>query len=236
MAAIAQRPSAIIDVTHSHHLSDEVLRVLNGLRERGVATKGVPDVVLERMVESTHHEGVILRMQPSAALGISALSELLRRSPKATVLALDRVQNPHNLGAIVRSAAFFEADAILLESASPYNVLTPSAIRTAEGGAESVLIASAPNLAAAIAQLKKQSIKGNPLRVFGLERAATTDLRKLAVAGPSVWVLGNEREGLSPAVRLQCDQFVSIGGDGPVDSLNVSVAAGILLAFATAGK
>lgn len=234
LATIAHRPTAIVEALHSSHCSEELLAALSPLRDEGLPVRFVPDHVLEKQVESKHHEGIVLRVQPTIALGVSALSEMLRRATRATVLALDGVSNPHNVGAIVRSAAFFQADALLLESPTPHRVLMPSAIRIAEGGAETVMIASAPNLADAIGQLKRGSLRDRPLRVFGLESSARTDLRKLARSGPVLWVLGNEREGLSDAVRAQCDQLVSIGGGtGPVDSLNVSVTAGILLAYAT---
>jgi TrmH RNA methyltransferase len=236
LATIAHRPGQIGEAHFSHSLDKALASRVLALRERGVAVRGVPDSVLERMVESTHHEGLVLIVRRSAALSVSALSELLRRVEHATVIALDRVSNPHNVGAVIRSAAFFQADALLLEGASPTHVLTPAAIRVAEGGAESLMLASAPNLAQAITQLKKQSLKDRPLTVYGLERTARTDLRTLRRSGPALWVLGSEREGLSDEVRAQCDQLVCIASGSSMDSLNVSVAAGIVLSHATAHK
>jgi 23S rRNA (guanosine2251-2'-O)-methyltransferase len=149
-----------------------------------------------------------------------------RRTGRATdlVLALDHITDPRNLGAIVRSAAFFGVDAVLAPERRQV-LLTQAAVATAQGGFALTDLVCVVNLSRALQELKDEGYW-----VIG----AAMDGEPLAkVAGEYqkvVLVLGNEESGLSKGVREHCDRCVAISGNGKLDSLNVSVAAGICLA------
>ncbi len=138
------------------------------------------------------------------------------------------MRNSYNIGAVLRSAAFFGVDAILLGAPAPHPGLDPNAIRVAEGGAEHVLAARTTDLADTLVRLRARGVK-----VYGADGHADADALATRFERPAILVMGNEREGLGPRVRAQCDAIVAIGGAGRVESLNVGVAAGILIAQLT---
>jgi TrmH RNA methyltransferase len=155
------------------------------------------------------------------------LGEALVRA-RGTAVALDRVRNPYNVGAILRSAAFFAVDAVLLGAPAPHPGLAPTAVRVAEGGVEHLQLARTTDLADTLARLRARGI-----RVVGADAHATASAFGFAFPRPVVVVVGNEREGLGERVRAQCDALVSIPGGSAVESLNVGVAAGILVGLMT---
>jgi TrmH RNA methyltransferase len=143
---------------------------------------------------------------------------------RATVLILDRIGNAHNLGAIARTAAFFGVERIVLAEAATAARPTEAAHRVAEGGLEYVELWQVKNIAALAKDLAAAGYE-----VIG---AATRGGRPEAVSGakkPVALVMGNEEEGLAPAVVAACTRLVTIPGTGKVESLNVSVAAAVLL-------
>jgi TrmH RNA methyltransferase len=139
-------------------------------------------------------------------------------------VAVDGVDNPHNVGAIVRSAAFFGARGLLAGGVGPGDKVNTALLRVSEGGAEYLQMIGAGNLA--------ESLKRVPRgwSVLGLETDATTPIEQAPRASAFVLVVGNEQTGLTPAVRQSCTGLYSIRGRGSIGSLNVSVAAGIALA------
>jgi RNA methyltransferase, TrmH family len=179
---------------------------------------------LQRLASSTHHEGVVaefLREEPEA------LTSWLRRVPPqgpVCALWLDGVGNPHNLGAILRSAAHFGVAAILLPKQSTL-AMSGAAARVAEGGAEALPFVRLGRDDNAFAQL----------RGAGFALAATvvrggTSVFARALPERLVYVLGAEGEGMSPELAAACDMRVSIPGTGKVESLNVAAATAVLLA------
>jgi TrmH RNA methyltransferase len=142
------------------------------------------------------------------------------------VLALDQVDNPHNIGALLRSAAYFGAAGLLVAHAEA-RTLGTAAIRIAEGGAEYVPVCFVRELCTALDQLVSAGAT-----LVGADVHDGEPLPKAKLAKKTVLVVGNERSGLSTAVQKRCTQRVRIEGRGHIESLNVSVAAGILLAHA----
>jgi TrmH RNA methyltransferase len=155
------------------------------------------------------------------------LAEALGRA-RGVAAALDRVRNPYNVGAVLRSAAFFGLDAVLLGAPAPHPGLAPTAVRVAEGGAEHVLLARTTDLAGTLARLRAAGV-----RVVGSDAHARAPAAASVFAPPCIVVVGNEREGLGERVRAQCDALVAIAGSGAMDSLNVAVAAGVLFSRLT---
>jgi TrmH RNA methyltransferase len=218
-ALVQARPEDVIRVYLLEELEEEFAGLLKHCRENRLAYHVVKEGELVKVSGADHHEGICIlaraRRQPT-------LEQIATRRGPATLLMLDGVGNPHNLGAILRTAAHFGTNAVVGDS----NVrLTPAAIRVSEGGAEHVDVVSVPSLARAIEVLGAK----------GFDVVATTSHRADSifitdVPERIVWVIGNEREGVSEEVAARAHRAVRIPGTGRVESLNVSVAAAVLLA------
>ena len=183
-----------------------------------------PDA-LARLARTQNHEGVVLLTKPRRYLAQGDLAELLVRA-KGTAVALDRVRNAYNIGAIVRSAAFFGVDAMILGAPAPHPGLAPDAVRVAEGGAEHLAIARTTDLVDTLARLKKRGVA-----IVGADGHADADAASFRFARPCVLVVGHEREGLGERVRSICDAIVAIRGAGTVESLNVAIATSVLVSM-----
>ena len=179
--------------------------------------------VLQRLTESANHEGIAVRAAARTWVSTKELKRLLVDG-KSVALALDRVRNPYNIGAILRSAAFFGVDIVILGAPAPQPTLPSDAVRVAEGGAEHIRLARTTDLAETLAQLRSAGVK-----VLGAENDGAVDAFSFGFPRPCVLVLGHEREGLSDRVKANCDQLVAIRGSGAVQSLNVAIAASLLI-------
>jgi TrmH RNA methyltransferase len=202
----------------------EVAELARWAASKRLDCKEASEGELDRIAESSHHEGLCVLARPRPWLPSGELAEVLART-RGFAVALDRVRNPYNVGAILRSAAFFGVDAALLGAPAPHPGLHPTAVRVAEGGVEHVPMARTTDLADTLARLRARGV-----RVVGADGHATTDARGFAFGRPALLVVGNEREGLGDRVRAQCDAVVAVRGSGAVESLNVAVAAGVLIA------
>lgn len=144
-------------------------------------------------------------------------------------LALDQIQDPHNVGAIFRTAAFFGVKGIILtkDRSAP---LTATVYDVASGGVECVPFAQPPNLSRALEEAKKAGVW-----VLGTSEHAKNDLSEIDRSRPWILVLGNEEKGLRRLTSEHCDELCRITPRGEITSLNVSVAAGIMMAMLTTG-
>lgn len=178
---------------------------------------------LRRLAASTHHEGVVADVLRAEPLALSTWLQSLPQGP-CCALWLDGVGNPHNLGAILRSAAHFGVSALLLPRHSTL-ALSGAAARVAEGGAEAV----------PLVRLDEDGASTTQLRSAGFALAATVvrggdDLFSTTLPQRLVYVLGAEREGMSEALVTASELRLSIPGSGAVESLNVAAATAVLLA------
>ena len=192
------------------------------VRQR-VGYRVVGDADLDRLAGSAHHEGVVADVLKPEPL---SLDEWLRAVPAdapALALWLDGVGNPHNFGAILRSAAHFGA-AVLLPDDSGL-ALSGAAARVAEGGAEAVPMVRLPDPPAALARLREAGFALAATVVRGGE-----DLFAREPPPRLVYVMGAEGEGMDPALAAACDRQLSIPGSGAVESLNVAAATAVFLA------
>jgi 23S rRNA (guanosine2251-2'-O)-methyltransferase len=193
--------------------------------DSGISILEVPRHDLDRIAANGLHQGVALQVPPySYAHPDDLLAEATRDSTPALLVALDNISDPRNLGAIVRSVAAFGGHGVLIPQRRSASV-TAVAWRTSAGAAARVPVARAPNLTRA---LKNWADSG--LQVIGLDAEGDTTVDELEGAGPVVLVVGSEGKGLSRLVRENCDAVVSIPMAGPTESLNASVAAGVVLA------
>jgi len=145
------------------------------------------------------------------------------------LLVLDGIGNPHNLGAIARTAAFFGIERMLLADRPDQALPSDASYRVAEGGLEHVTLHQAP-LPIALAGLRQS------YRVVGAALGRKAPSAGRGAAKPSGLILGNEEKGLDPTTLALCDEVVTIPGSGRVQSLNVAAAAAILIYWMTRGQ
>jgi TrmH RNA methyltransferase len=217
-AVMNVRPRDVLRLSHTDEVAREIGGLLKIAAEHGVPVTLTPAKQLETMARSVHHEGICLLVRPRKLATVASLAGA------RTVLVLDGVANPHNVGAILRTAAYFGVQGMVLPRPAQGPLLPPSAVRIAEGGAEHVPLCFVDDLATALKSLR--------VPVIGAAPRAKHDARSFAWPPACAVVLGGERSGLSEKVRAACTEVVAIapGITHPVESLNVSVAAGILLA------
>jgi 23S rRNA (guanosine2251-2'-O)-methyltransferase len=188
---------------------------------RGVRVRHVPPASLDREASGGVHQGVVADVEPAESLG---LEDLLRaaRSP-ALIVVLDGVEDPHNLGAIVRTADAAGADGIVVQSRRSA-ALGGAASKASAGAMAHVRIAEVVNIARAVEQLKEAGVW-----TVGLAGEAEQAYDAVDFTLPTAVVLGAEGGGLRRLVRERCDHLAAIPMRGHVESLNVSVAAGVVL-------
>ena len=190
----------------------------------GIAILEVPRTDLDRMTSNHMHQGIALQVPPYNYAHPDDLLAATTNSPPALFVALDNISDPRNLGAIVRSVAAFGGHGVLIPQRRSASV-TAVAWRTSAGAAARIPVARATNLTRA---LKNWADAG--VRVIGLDADGDTVLDDLDGTDPMVVVVGSEGKGLSRLVRQNCDEVVSIPMAGHTESLNASVAAGVVLA------
>jgi 23S rRNA (guanosine2251-2'-O)-methyltransferase len=149
--------------------------------------------------------------------------ELATGTDRPLLVCLDQVTDPHNLGAVCRSAEGAGADGVVVPAHGAATI-TPVVARASAGAVEHLAVAVVPNLARYLAE-----VKSDLLWVYGAASDADTTMWHADLTGGVAFVLGAEGRGLRPLVRRTCDALVSIPLRGRVDSLNVSVATGVLL-------
>lgn len=193
--------------------------------DAGISILEVPRHDLDRIAANGLHQGVALQIPPyQYAHPDDLLSAVTADGSSALLVALDNISDPRNLGAIVRSVAAFGGHGVLIPQRRSASV-TAVAWRTSAGAAARLPVARATNLTRT---LKSWADAG--LQIVGLDADGDTTVDELDGSGPMVVVVGSEGKGLSRLVRETCDAVVSIPMAGPTESLNASVAAGVVLA------
>lgn len=190
----------------------------------GVRTEWRDAREIERLAGNEHHQGALLQIRSQGALGEGALDDLLDRQQGAPLLlVLDGVQDPHNLGACLRTADAAGVTAVIVPRDRAAG-LSPTVRKVASGAAESVPLIQVTNLARTLRWLRERGIW-----VVGTDDQATKSAYQIDLKGPLAVVLGAEGTGIRRLTRENCDDLVSLPMLGVVESLNVSVAAGVLL-------
>jgi 23S rRNA (guanosine2251-2'-O)-methyltransferase len=185
----------------------------------GMRVRVQPERELTERAGTRDHQGMVARVEPYRYADAYELAKVDR----PLLAVLDRVTDPHNLGAVCRSAEGAGATGVVVP-AHGSAVVTPAVARASAGAIEHLPIAVVTNLARYL-----EEVKGPDLWVYGAAGDAPTPLWEADLAGGAAVVLGAEGKGLRPLVRRSCDLLVSIPLAGRVESLNVSVAAALLL-------
>ena len=217
-------PATALYVALGTEADERVTESVTRAADLGIAILELPRVDLDRMTTNRLHQGIALQVPPYSYAHPDDLLAVAADSPPALLVALDNISDPRNLGAIVRSVAAFGGHGVLIPQRRSASV-TAVAWRTSAGAAARIPVARATNLTRA---LKNWADRG--LRVIGLDAGGDTALDDLDGTDPLVAVVGSEGKGLSRLVRQNCDEVVSIPMAGHTESLNASVAAGVVLA------
>lgn len=178
---------------------------------------------IARVAASTSHGGIVALTRAKPVLDFDPAAAVRDAARMPLLIVLDGVGNPHNLGAIVRTAAFFGLDRVLISDHPAQAGASAAAHRVAEGGLEYVQLYRASRLPGTLKRLKPA------YRVVGTALTRGHALSDLPRDRPVVLVLGNEENGLGPATLAACDEIVTIAGAATVQSLNVAATAAILI-------
>lgn len=198
-------------------------KLVQRIQRANVPVKWVSRSQLDAKVKTTHHQGVAACID---AYRTYSVDEILQRVPKGKnglIIMLDELEDPHNLGAIMRSADAVGADGIIIGKHRSVS-LTPTVAKVSTGAINSVPVCAVANLAQTLQYLKK-----NGYWVVGADMENARDYREGDYQVPLVLVIGSEGFGLRPLIKKQCDYFVRLPMSGKVNSLNASVACAVLL-------
>ncbi len=178
---------------------------------------------LDRLASGERHQGVCAQMRSVGVLGEGALDELLDKARTPFLLVLDGVQDPHNLGACLRTADAVGVTAVIVPRDRAAG-LSPTVRKVASGAAETVPLIQVVNLARTLRWLKEREVW-----IIGTDDEAQKSVFETSLTGPLALVLGAEGQGLRRLTKENCDALISIPMRGVVESLNVSVATGVVL-------
>jgi 23S rRNA (guanosine2251-2'-O)-methyltransferase len=199
-------------------------KLLKLAAEKAVPVRHREKADIFRLCGNDHHQGVALRIEGFSYAEIEDILERFRSSGEnGLIIVLDGIQDPHNLGAIIRSAACAGAHGVIIPKDRAAGI-TPTVEKASAGAVETIPVAQVVNIAQTLEELKKVGFW-----IYGASDNASALLFDQNLTGATALVIGNEGEGIRPLVRKKCDAVFSIPMQGGVSSLNASVAAGIAL-------
>ncbi len=224
-SALSNMPDQVRVIRIAEECHNPRVRKLTSLaRELGIPVATEPRALLERRSEGQRHQDIIAEFAAENLLTEKDLDRVLEAiDGPALLLVLDGVQDPHNLGACLRTAEAAGVHAVILPRDRSAG-LTPVARRAASGAAEVLPILIVTNLARILRQLKEKGVW-----LLGTSDQAEQSLYEAGLSGPMALVMGNEEKGMRRLTSELCDFLVRIPMHGSVSSLNVSVATGVCL-------
>lgn len=220
----AGRPVSKILLDSNSRRHGAVDQILALSKARGVPVEFVERRVIEKHASTGSSQGVIAFAEVKEFVDLGELINSSRiKSDKPLYLLLDGIEDPHNLGAILRSAEATGVHGVIMRERRAAGI-TPAVVRASAGAVEYINIARVANISQAVETLKK-----NGVWVTGIDMDGQTDYRALDFTLPSAIVIGGEGQGLSDLVRRRCDWVASIPMKGKIMSLNASVAAAVVM-------
>lgn len=209
-----------VDAAREDRRAQELVKAAES---RGTRVMRVDDKRLDGMTHHARHQGVAARIElTKLPADIDEVLESINEPP--LLLVLDGITDPHNLGACLRVADAMAVHAVIAPKDRAVGI-NPTVSKVASGAAETVPYIPVTNLARAMRELKDRDVW-----IVGADERANNDLYSVRLEGPLAWVFGAEGEGMRRLTREHCDELVRIPMLGSVESLNVSVSAGICLA------
>ena len=201
-----------------------IMDILARARDKSIVVQTVPKAKLDQVSEGRNHKGVIAYIAAKDYVELEDIVEAANNSPRpGLIVVLDEIEDPHNLGSILRSCDAAGAHGVIIPKRRAVP-LTATVAKASAGAIEHVPVARVANISQAIETLKKMGFW-----VVGTDVDADKMYHQVDVSGPTVIVIGNEGKGLGEVVKKRCDYLVRLPMIGEVQSLNAGVAAGILL-------
>ncbi|HJF30110.1 23S rRNA (guanosine(2251)-2'-O)-methyltransferase RlmB [Ligilactobacillus saerimneri] len=203
--------------------ADVLKEIEKQAKQRGIIVSWVPKTKLDTLVDHQNHQGVVVAVAPYEYASIDDLFAVAaQREEDPFFLILDGIEDPHNLGSIMRTADAAGVHGIIIPKRRAVQ-LTATVAKTSTGAIEYMPVARVTNLVQTAKELKQRG-----LWLFGTDMQGT-DYRKWDAHGPVALVIGNEGKGISPLLKKNCDEMLTIPMVGHVQSLNASVAASLLI-------
>lgn len=208
----------------THATDHRVEHIIKLAEERGVAVHRREKIDLTKMCASSHHQGIALEVEPFSYADFDELTASIAASGvPGFLLVLDGIQDPHNLGALIRTAACAGVNGVIIPKDRAAGV-TAAVEKASAGAVETVPVVQVTNIVKSLEVLKKEGFW-----VYGLAGEAAGSLFDAGFSGSIALVIGGEGEGIRPLVRKQCDVLLMIPQYGGVSSLNASVAGGVAM-------
>lgn len=217
--AIRARPVEYVLVSEGHP-GRRVQQIIEACRKAGISLRFAPRPALDRAAGTAQHQDVVA---VCSAKPYDDLEALVRSRERPLLVVLDGVEDPGNLGAVVRTAVAADSDGLIIPERRAAG-LSPGVARAAAGALEHLKVARVTNLVRTLMDLKKQNVW-----IYGFEPQAKKSYLDLDYSSGCALVFGGEGRGLHRLVREACDEIAHIPLCGSVQSLNVSVAAGVVL-------
>ena len=201
-----------------------IVRIISLARELKIPISEADRVKLDFMAGIPTHQGVVAYTSQKSYVSVEEILEYaeLKGEPPFIIIA-DEINDPHNLGAIIRTAEASGVHGIIISKNRSVSV-TPAVVKASAGAVMHMRMAKVSNIADTIVRLKKLG-----LWIYGTDASATQDIYSTDFKGPVGIVIGNEGSGISRLVKERCDFLLSIPMKGKISSLNASVAAGIMM-------
>jgi 23S rRNA (guanosine2251-2'-O)-methyltransferase len=199
-------------------------QAIDNLLDLGIEPEKVDRKKLDRLAENNNHQGIVIEVEMPAELSESDLKTAVENlTETALFLVLDNVQDPHNLGACLRTADATGVHGVIITKDNATGI-TPTVCKVASGAAETVPVYQVTNLARTLRWLKREG-----LWIMGAAGETAQTIYSTDFSVPMALVVGTEGKGLRRLTKEQCDVLVSVPMLGKVESLNLSVATGVLL-------
>ena len=207
-----------------------IVALLSKAKKKGITIKEVDNKKLDFMTGGATHQGIVAIAAVKEYSSVEDILNLAKEREEAPfIIILDEIEDPHNLGAIIRTAECAGAHGVIIKKRHSAG-LSYTVGKASAGAVEYVPVAKVTNISAVIDDLKEQGIW-----VYGADMNGT-DYTKCDFSGGAALVIGNEGKGISRLVREKCDTIVSLPLKGRINSLNASVAAGILMYKISSGR
>lgn len=208
----------------NNKLEGSIKTIVGIAKEKKILIKEVDKRKLDGMCEGEAHQGVIAKVTPFKYSEVSDILDLAKERGEAPfIVILDEVEDPHNLGSIARTAELFGVHGIIIPKRRSASV-TATVYKSSVGAIEHVKVAKVTNLNATIDALKEEGIW-----VYGADIRAEEYSYQVDYSGPCALIIGNEGRGISKLTVQKCDKLIKIPMVGKINSLNASVAGGIMM-------
>ena len=208
----------------NNKLEGSINTIVGMAKEKKIIIKEVDKRKLDNMCDGETHQGVIAKVTPFKYSEVSDILDLAKeRGESPFIVILDEVEDPHNLGSIARTAELFGVHGIIIPKRRSASV-TATVYKSSVGAIEHVKVAKVTNLNATIDSLKEQGIW-----VYGADIRAEEYSYEVDYSGPCALIIGNEGRGISKLTVQKCDKLIKIPMVGKINSLNASVAGGIMM-------